>query len=165
MDVSGFVEHYPQLLREAHRIVRNFDDAQDVAQQTVCDAIDCCEELRDPARLTSWLHVINRRNALDLFKIRRRRRKHLANIGLVKQRSQADDGESQHVVSTAIARLKSRDKYVLEERYLNGAKISEIGMKLGATPGAVRTSLVRARRKLKFILRSNPMDRTDRAII
>jgi len=157
MDVPGLVEHYPKLLREAHRIVGNFDDAQDIAQQTVCDAIDCCKELRDPARLTSWLHVINRRNALDLFKIRRRRRKHLVTLSLITQRPEIDNGERKDVVSNAISRLKSRDKYVLEERYLNGARIVDIGAKLGTTPGAVRTSLVRARRKLKTVLRTNPI--------
>lgn len=160
MDFSGLVGHYPKLLRDAHRIVGNFDDAQDIAQQTVCDAMANCHELRDPSRLVSWLHIINRRNALDLFKVRRRRRKYLDNY-VNEARPQTDVQDSndcKEVVSTVIARLRSRDKVVLEERYLNGANIAEIGIKLGASPGAVRTSLVRARKKLRRALRSNPLE-------
>jgi RNA polymerase sigma-70 factor (ECF subfamily) len=161
MEHAGLTAQYSALLRDAQRIVGNPDEAEDIVQKTVCDALNHYRDLRDPSRLSGWLRSINRRNALDYFKFRRRRRECRFDPSSFVLVSQDSGRDYTTVLTTALSRLKQREKFVLEEHYFNGAKFAEIGLKLGASSGAVRTSLLRARRKLKRILRSNPMQNDD----
>jgi RNA polymerase sigma-70 factor (ECF subfamily) len=157
MGHAGLIAHYPRLLQEAERMVGNSDDAEDIVQKTICDALDYYPDLRDPSRLAGWLRTINRRNALDHFKFRRRRRECWFDPSASEPVSQDDRRDYSSVLWRAMSRLKQREKFVLEEHYINGVRVAELGLKLGTSTGAVRTSLLRARRKLKRILRCNPM--------
>ena len=59
--------------RVARGVLRNAEDAEDVAQDALLQAYRKFHELRDPARLRSWVVRISFRLALDRWRSRKRR--------------------------------------------------------------------------------------------
>lgn len=57
---------YRLLWREAYRIVRNAADADDVLQEALIKGGRYYRQLRDKARLSSWMYTIVRREALSM---------------------------------------------------------------------------------------------------
>ena len=71
------VERYRgDLVNQALSIVGNLEDADDVVQESFCEAYMQREKLADVRSLGAWLRSINKSNALDrLRKVRRNSRK------------------------------------------------------------------------------------------
>ena len=55
------------LVNQAVAILGDRQDAEDVAQDSLCRAFRCLSQLRDPQKLGSWLRNINRNNAADTY--------------------------------------------------------------------------------------------------
>jgi RNA polymerase sigma-70 factor (ECF subfamily) len=107
--------------------------------------------LREPDRRNQWLATIVRNEA---FRVHARVRPDpIATI-------EAQEGEEDaHVVATveradlraAMARLKDRDREILEMRYTEDLTQAAIAHKLGIPEGTVKVRLHRARARLKRV--------------
>src|SRR5471030_3311550 len=65
------VERYrATLIIQAMTILGSQDDAEDVAQETLCKAFKALHQLREVSRVGAWLRSINKRNALALYQRR-----------------------------------------------------------------------------------------------
>ena len=61
-----------ELRNQAHSILGRVEDAEDVVQETFCEAFRKNRQLSSAESLGAWLRVANRRNALDRLRQRRR---------------------------------------------------------------------------------------------
>src|SRR5262245_38869654 len=69
----NLMERYrSELVNQAYACVGSVEDAEDVAQETFCEAFRRREELGQVRSVGAWLRVINQANALDKLRGRRR---------------------------------------------------------------------------------------------
>src|SRR5688500_3639889 len=61
------VEHYRgELINQALSVTGNMDDAEEVVQETFCEAFRHSEKMKNVRSLGAWLRTINHSNALDV---------------------------------------------------------------------------------------------------
>ena len=138
----------------AYSVVRNQQDAEDVAQETFARAHQKLAALREPARFRAWVTQISRRLALNRLRTnaRTRRREETANsdaaLRTIDIAGLAEDRMFVQRVCAAIERLpeKLREVMMLSAiQDLDGADIARI---LEIPEGTVRSRLHLARKQL-----------------
>lgn len=156
-----FGAYFPPLYRFAlTRVGGDADLAEEVVQRTMCTAVDKVEGWRGEAGLLTWLCAICRREIASHF-----RRLHRApspvelteempevRAALESLHTASDDPEVRAMrrelvalVHVALDRLPPHYAQILEWKYLEGASMKEIAVRLGSTPKAVESMLTRSR--------------------
>ncbi len=144
-------ETYDDLVRFLHRKVWDPDRAHDLAQEAFVRSLD-----ESPENPRSWLFRVAVNLAADEARAAIRRKQHLVLIkgeAEVRQESAtgpADNYERQErveAVRRALDQLSDRDRDVLL-LWDAGMNYKEIAEETGLSPGAVGTTLARARRRL-----------------
>lgn len=142
---------YQDLVRFLHRLVWDADQAQDLAQETFARALG-----ETPDNPRAWLFRVATNLARDEARMHARRKRHLVLIkgeAKARQEGAADPLEAavrherQAAVRTALASLSERDRTALL-LWDAGLDYHEIATETGLSPGAVGTTLARARRRL-----------------
>jgi RNA polymerase sigma-70 factor (ECF subfamily) len=135
-----------------HRL-GDFEDARDAAQEAFIKAYVQLPRLRKTARFGPWLYRMAETTALNLA---RGRRSHLtleaaADLPAAASAPQdrAEQTELARQVNEALATLTEPTRLAVILRYVNGYSHDEIAAFLGASPGAVRTRLSRAKQQLR----------------
>ena len=133
--------------------LRNFHDAQDVAQQVLVEAFERLDSLRDPARLGAWLRSITIHTSIDHMAKRRDR------VALTRADGQAADGAAPHdnmeraelreQVMAAIGRLSKTQSETTTLFYINGYSVAEVAGMQEVPVGTVKRRLHDARARLK----------------
>ena len=143
------------VLGVAVSLVRDLDDAEDVAQQTFVEAYQRLGELRDGARLGGWLRSIAHNRAVDLL---RGRQRELAAIEAMAApampqtpQDELADREENHRVWKAVHRLRKPQRETLILHYLSGFTLAEVAAILGVPVGTVKSRLSKARERLKRV--------------
>lgn len=147
----------------AFHLLGNHDDADDVVQEVFIRAYSHLAELRDPAKLKSWLYRIATNLCMDALRRRSRVRRVLGMALSLTPYAEDDDQQAANGIaepgSTAgidgvaerdhIARAlrKMPPKYAacLLLHSVQGLSYREIAEALGLTPGAAAVRLTRAR--------------------
>ncbi len=142
---------YRDLVRFLHRLVWDADRAQDLAQDAFARALG-----QSPENPRAWLFRVARNLANDEARSAIRRRKHLV---LIKGEAEAKQDAAQTpqetfereervaAVQRALAQLGERDREVLL-LWDAGLNYPEIAEATGLSPGAIGTTLSRARQRL-----------------
>ncbi len=142
---------YGELVRFLHRKVWDVDRAQDLAQETFVRAMD-----HEPENPRAWLFRVAMNLARDEARLVVRRKKHLALLrseveiaeSTAPQPTQAiEHGERMATVRQALDQLAERDRDVLL-LWDAGLNYTEIAAQTGLSPGAIGTTLARARKRL-----------------
>lgn len=152
------------LVNQAVSILGNRPDAEDVAQDSLCRAFRCLAELKDPNKLGSWLRTINRNNALQA--LRRRRREQSRAGGSIDEDASAplttptgthvavaQRKRSIEFVARAVDSLPEAFREVIVLRYWEKLRYEEIAMRLGVAEGTIKSRMARADRLLHAALR------------
>lgn len=156
------VERYrATLVNQALTILDCQEDAEDVAQETLCKAFTALHQLRDVTKLGVWLRAINHRNALAL----RRRQMDLNEQRLAT--GQAGQIPAPRTGRTTALRRTAADKVlcaidalpesfrdVIVLRYWERLNNDQIAARLEIPVGTVRSRLARADRMLTEKLRA-----------
>jgi RNA polymerase sigma-70 factor (ECF subfamily) len=158
----------PRLRQIARRILRNPEDAADVVQEALLQALRAAPRFEHRARIRTWLHRIVVNAALMHLRARRRERELPVAIG-----DDADDfrsaleavpdpapgaelellrREEDEAVRRAVSRLAPAHRQVIELRELGDLSVSETAARLGVTANAVKIRHHRARRALSATL-------------
>ena len=167
---DAFQEHYPAVYRQVHRLMRDPDDSYDLTlaawekaqrawhrRPVIAGEVKpwlfriarnaCVDELRR-RQLVRWEPLEGKRDGGDGEPARP--------TPLALLSSDVDDperealrGESAALVRTALQRLPARYRTCLMLREGEGLSCEEIGQQLGLSSGAVRTTLCRARQRLR----------------
>lgn len=135
------------LLRVAVSITGNEEDSADVVQETLLklwflrDRLNEYESVEAPAR------VIVRNLSLNVL---RHRALSPVYAGEIPETVTCDPEESlSDEMTAALARLPDTEQAVLRMKHLEGFETEEIAEMIHSTPGAVRTALSRARRRIR----------------
>jgi RNA polymerase sigma-70 factor (ECF subfamily) len=147
--------HADRLLAIAHRILRDFDLAEDAVQQALVIAWRELPTLRDPARFEAWIH----RLLVNVCYAEARRARQwrgvlrtvpdLASTGtddVLAQRDQLERG---------FRRLPPEQRAILVLHHYLGLPTSEIAETLGIPPGTVRSRLHYAHRAMRAALEAD----------
>ena len=154
-DTAGYgeiIERYKDALyRHAYRLVRDEDDAEDIAQETFIKAYDKLHTFDTTKKLSTWLFRIATNTALDHL----RRAKHQTPLTVELTARIASSAVGPHMSAEhaelyqAVAQLHPRYQAVISMHYWEGLKIEEIASIMNVPPGSVKGWLHRAKQDLK----------------
>ncbi|MCB0397097.1 MAG: RNA polymerase sigma factor [Flavobacteriales bacterium] len=144
----------------AIRIVRNREDAEEVAQDAFLKAFKAIHDFRSDSRFSTWLYSIVYRTAVS-----KTRKKiidtadiddHLISdkiaVHIDDQLEEMKATERKHYLRKALDELAQDESALLTLYYLEEQSVEEIVQITGLTESNVKTKLYRARKKLMLIL-------------
>jgi len=150
----------PLAFRVARGVLRNTEDAEDVAQEALLRGYKNFERLRDRSRFRGWLVRISFRLALDRLRSAKRREKrdslwsqpaHLPPAATVED--VAASNQFQGHLERALEELPEKFRLALLLSAMNGYTTAEIASMLGVPLGTVKSRIFIARKKLAEKLR------------
>jgi len=144
-----YERHHQALYRYCRSIVRHEEDAQDALQSTMARAYAALQERPHDFDLRPWLFRIAHNESVSILRRRRPTQEldaELAALGGVDERAELQ--ETLRIFRQDLADLPERQRSALVLREVNGLRPAEIAKLLETTPGAVKQSLLEARRAL-----------------
>ena len=141
-----FRREYPRVVAIAYRVVRDVDEAEDVAQDVFVSFYR--KHPADAGYAPAWLHAAAAHTALNVIRSRERRGRRetadtVARDVPVDPAQQAEDAETRAEVRGALARIDERAAALLALRY-SGLSYDEIAAALGLRRSGIGTMLRRA---------------------
>ena len=161
-DPNGFtslVERYERpIYHLVYRMLRNADEAADVAQESFFKAYRALASFKPEAKFSTWLYAIAYHAAID----RINKRKRLSQDELPDRADPSAGPEQQAILSDQASRLRRAidelpEKYrtVITLFHLQGKHYEEIAEVLGLPMGTVKTHLFRAKEQLRIMLEND----------
>ncbi len=143
---------HPRLLRHAHRLTGQVEDARDVMQEVAMALVRNIHRLRDPEQFGPWAYTIVRNRAASFIKRTVRDRDLVKAVSVEAQTlgegvDTADERTDE--LSRLIETLPITDREVLSAYYVDGMSVAEIAACLAIAPGTVKSRLHTARTHLK----------------
>jgi RNA polymerase sigma-70 factor (ECF subfamily) len=158
--------HNERAFAVAYRLVRQREDALDIAQEAFVRAYQALAGFKGEARFSTWLHRIVVNQALDHL---RRRSQHEAaeyrdSLGLGDAAHQvvapspdphqaAEATEMRRLIQEGLAGLPIEQRTALILREIEGLSYKEIARAMRCSIGTVMSRLHYARRKMQVVLR------------
>lgn len=151
------------------RIIGNYDDAADLAQETFVRIYKAISNFKEQSSFSTWVYRITTNVCLD--ELRRRKNKKVVSLdedihmndGDMKRQVMSEDPgpdeaaereEVRRVVNDAINKLSEDLRVVITLRDLQGMSYEEIAKTLDLPGGTVKSRINRARLALKKVLLS-----------
>lgn len=172
-DVAAFEElidaYQKKVFNLALRIIGNYDDAADLAQETFVRIYKAISNFKEQSSFSTWVYRITTNVCLD--EIRKRKNKkvvsldediHMDDGEMKRQVVSGDPGpdeaaereEVRRTVNNAINKLPEDQRVVITLRDLQGMSYEEIAKVLALPAGTVKSRINRARLALKNALSS-----------
>jgi len=161
---SGSVKAIPLLVRRWHKrfcekafyIVKDADEAKDIAQDCWRTIIDKLETLKDPKSFGGWAMRIVHTKSIDA--IRNKQKEWKKKEQFKKEIGRLDEPYTERTklkqeLDKAIKQLPIEQQHVITLFYLNEYSLKEIAQLLNIKIGTVKSRLFHAREKLKTILK------------
>jgi RNA polymerase sigma factor (sigma-70 family) len=145
-------------LRTSAAILRDRDQAGDVAQDVAIDVLRSAGRLRDPAAFDAYVHRITVRHTLRRLtrqRVRRLAEQPLALLPESYEPAAVSDTDHDTVLAArgalteALAGLKPKQRLALALRYVHDLSDAEIAAALGCRTGTVHALLSRGRAALR----------------
>ena len=173
-DASAFVElsrrHSSKLLYRTYRITRDWQDAEDVLQESFLKAFTHLKDFEERSSFASWLTQITINSALMILR-KKRRRPEISIDGNnddyeVQERREPRDlrpnpesrcvqREREQLLEEAILSLPLLFREVVQLRQTQECSVQEIAEALGISVPAVKSRLSRAKTALRMSLCGN----------
>jgi RNA polymerase sigma-70 factor (ECF subfamily) len=133
--------------------LRNFHDAEDIAQEVFIDAFERLDRLKDPSRLGTWLRSIAIHKCIDHL----RQRREVIDVDKIAEQledpstphTEMEQQELRNLVMAAIGRLSKVQRETTTLFYINGYSQEEVARIQEVPIGTVKRRLHDAREKLK----------------
>ena len=133
--------------------LRDFHDAEDIAQEVFIEAFECLGRLNDPGRLGVWLRSITIHRCIDHL----RRRRGTVDVAEIAEQvedtgtpyTEMEKRELRDQVMDAIGRLSKKQRETTTLFYINGYSQEEVARIQEVPIGTVKRRLHDAREKLK----------------
>ncbi len=164
-----FTDYYPRVFRFVmSRVKGDRDLADDMAQMTLCKALDKMHTYRGEAALFTWMCQISRSLVYAHFLKENRRgkivqplaetedaREILDNIAMsenTQPENIVENLELSDLISEILDNLPNNYGDILEWMYVEQLSVNEIAKKLNTTMVSVQSSLARARKSFKVVI-------------
>jgi RNA polymerase sigma-70 factor (ECF subfamily) len=140
----------------AARVVHDEDDADDVAQQVLLKLHVRLGEFEGRSRFTTWLYRMTVNTALNNRRVKRRRANLLREATEPSPDTaqafspQSDVARLNELVEACLNELSDREREIFELADLKGVSTNDIARTLGLQPVSVRSTLSRARRRIRL---------------
>ncbi len=144
--------HGPLVLGVCRRVLRDANDAEDAFQATFLCLVRKGANLREPARLSSWLYGVAQRTACKLRSKAAFRTKSERQAGQMQAKSDQSDltlEELQAVLDEEIKRLPEKYALPIVLCYFEGKTNAQAAAQLGWPEGSISRRLSRARQLLR----------------
>jgi len=149
----------PRLLRHAHRLLGDLDQAQDAVQDAWVGAARGLRRLEDPARFPAWMFALVSRRCADRVRRNVRDRRLAVQVAELRGPPTEVNGADQRLdLRGAVAGLPVEQRLVVSLHYGEGFGIDEIAAAHGLPPGTVKSRLFAARQTLKSFLEGDDHD-------
>jgi RNA polymerase sigma-70 factor (ECF subfamily) len=174
-DENAFAEivarYRERMFSVALALLKNRDDAEEIAQDTFIRAHRALATFRGDSSLVTWLHCITVNLARNRYWYFFRRRRHLT---LSLDRAVSDDnqatfsdlvasdtatpareavlGEFSELIAACMARLTAGQQTILTLRIFSHCSYGEIARELAISVGTVKSRIARARESLRVLL-------------
>jgi RNA polymerase sigma-70 factor (ECF subfamily) len=153
------------LKKKIFSIVRHQEDTEDVLQDTFLNAYKHLHAFRETCKFSTWLTKIGINTSLILLRKRRKLSEAPADeFETLRLRDPAPDPEQEYMTDQtfltlrkAIQKLPPRTRVVMDLCYRKERRITEAAAMLGITEAAVKSRILRARRRLgRSLKQQNP---------
>jgi RNA polymerase sigma-70 factor (ECF subfamily) len=153
-------------IRVAYSVLRQREDAEEVAQEAFARAYPRFRELRDPAHFRAWIVRVTWRSAIDRWRADRRRQAREQVVAGASASATAEQLASEAQRSDrlwrAIDELPEKLRIVIVLCALRGHDVQEVATLLGIPEGTVKSRLFLARKGLAERLRCLANDSAKR---
>ncbi|WP_378177061.1 RNA polymerase sigma factor [Aquimarina sp. SS2-1] len=159
---SILVQRYQSMVYTVvYRMLRNKEEAEEVAQDTFVKAYKSLVNYRGEAKFSTWLYTIAYRKSLDAIKKNKRyivteliEEITEGEIGMVQDAlSYLQEKERKQVVAESILKLPEEEAAIITLYYFEEKSIKEIKDIVGLTEDNIKIKLYRSRKKLYSILK------------
>ncbi|MCK5679148.1 MAG: sigma-70 family RNA polymerase sigma factor [Flavobacteriaceae bacterium] len=140
----------------ALKIVRNNEDAEEVAQDSFIKAYSQLHTFKGDSKFSTWLYTIVYRNAISKIRKKKITTTNIDSFVIENHKTDFDfpqieaikNGEQKKYVAEAINNLPEMDAFLITLFYLNESSVEEIEEITGLTKTNIKVKLFRARKKL-----------------
>ena len=147
----------------ANKIVRNKEDAEEIAQDSFLKAYQAIEKFKKEAKFSTWLYRIvyntaiskTRKKKFEFSAIEDQIINNYSVDEIVENVNQLSDEEQKMCIDNAIDKLPEEDGLLINLFYLNESSIDEISQITGLTNSNVKVKLHRIRKKLYVELQNS----------
>jgi RNA polymerase sigma-70 factor (ECF subfamily) len=157
----------------ALKIVRNTEDAKDIAQESFVKAYQQLHQFEGRSKFSTWLYTIvyrtaiskQKENKIETLSINDHIRDTYSPDHHVPQLAQLEVIDEQRYVKQAIQKLPGTEALLITLFYINENSVREIGEITGLSTANIKIKLLRARKKLerelKFLLEHEPKTQSE----
>ena len=141
------------VLRVAYRIIGNWADAEDVAQEVFVRLYRHGLRFPNDAALGGWLYRVTANLCVDRLRSSRTSQElpELFSQNLSAEASAIREEQKQRLM-TALATLPAKERAAVVLREIEGLSTAEVAKILGSTEGTVRSQVAKAIARLRIIL-------------
>ncbi len=159
--ILRFVQTYQdQVYWQAHHMLRSAQDAEEACQDVFMKSLGRMEKFEGRCSLSTWLYKITFTTCLDVIKLRKKTAgEEEIDQTSVPEWSEIEGSlallemtEQREIIDRCIGMLDATDALLIELFHLKEMAISEIAEITEMTEGAIRVRMMRARKKLAFLL-------------
>jgi RNA polymerase sigma-70 factor (ECF subfamily) len=147
----------------AYKIVKNREDAEEVAQDTFVKAYNALNDFKGDSKFSTWLYKIAYYRSLDYLK-KNKRRVETTKIDISEEYNIAslDDAldaleakDRTEIIKHAIQKLPGEDSVLITLYYFETLSMNEISKVMGISSNTIKVRLFRGRKRLAKILENN----------
>jgi RNA polymerase sigma-70 factor (ECF subfamily) len=151
-------KYYNCIVAIAYSVLTDHQLAEDAAQETFLRALKNLKKLKSKKKFGFWLARICRNVAKDMVKRKLRSR----NTGNLLPLTDNDNNEKENqAVKQAIGRLSFSERELIILRYYNNMSHEQMSSVLGLSKAAINNRLVRSRKKIAKLLKSNGLTEVE----
>ncbi len=155
------IDRYKQMVFTlASRILRNKEDAEEIAQDTFLKAYKALNTFKGDAKFSTWLYKIAYFQSLDQLK---KKKRHITSISLDQYKptdikvmsgvlEELERQDRARIVKAAIDRLTEEDAAIVTLFYFEELSIREIAEIVSLSPQVIKVRLFRSRKQLAILL-------------
>lgn len=165
-DIQSFgvlVDRYkPMVFTLALRIMKNREDAEEIAQDTFLKAYKALVSFQGNSKFSTWIYKIAYNTSLDCLKKKKQRADtdsidvttlyDLKSMGGILE--EMDRNDRKLIIRKAIDQLSSEDSAIIMLYYFEELSVKEIAPIVGLSPQVLKVRLFRSRKQLATILTS-----------
>lgn len=183
IDDASLLNQFPDLVEKYQHMVfstcynflKNREDAEDVAQEVFVEIYRSREKFRGDSALSTWIYKISVNRSMDHIRKRNRKKRSLFAFKSVENEEmerlsnkeysnpyqEIEEKEKRIIIESAINKLPERQRVAFTLAKVEGIKQDKVAEIMETTVGSVESLLIRAKKKLKELLKKQLQELID----